>query len=149
MSEYLKISVNDSFSMMYSFPTPCFGGSIFAFRKNKLYAFDAKATYLQYKRFLEQAANWMRYSDYVFLFTTPGLAVKIGEQKMEGGAYGENELKKDLKRNGIGLVIVDLGKRGLVRQVLDPEQSPHVDKELKEARLGDLGWGRVLSSQPN
>jgi hypothetical protein len=111
----------------------------FAFKKKKLYAFDAKATYPQYKRFLEQATGWMRYSDYVFLVATPGLVVRIGEQKKEGGAQGENVLKEDLKRNGIGLVIVDM-ESGHVKSMLEAEQSRLVDKGFKEARLRDLGW---------
>ncbi len=92
----------------------------FAFDKGwgtDLVAVDAKTQFNEYKRFLNQASNFMRYSDKVFLAATPGLVIEIGRKAKELGAYGSQILEQNLTRACIGLLIVDMTARSVKMQI--------------------------------
>jgi len=100
-------------------------------------AVDAKVDYGQFKRFLDQATNFMKYADYVFLATTPGLVIEIGE-KNRSAVWGESILREKLESVDIGYIIVDMTS-GEVVTTKGGEKSSYLDKEEKERRLRMLG----------
>jgi len=103
-----------------------------------LVAIEAKAKYNEYKRFLNQARSFLRYSDKVFLAATPGFVVEVGQGVKGKPAYGANILEEELKKDNIGLLVIDMTAEK-VKECFGAGGSDFLSREEKERTLRKLG----------
>jgi len=112
----------------------------FALKKNlfglKTIAIDSKVNYNELVRFLDQATEFLRYSNYVFQATTSELILEIAE-KAKNLVGWERILKGKLKGAGVGLILIDMTSKD-VKQVFEGPESSCLDKEEKRKRLAML-----------
>ena len=97
------------------------------FRGERTIAVDAKVSYDQFKRFLDQATNFAKYSHEVYLGATPGLVAEIG-RKSAGIATAEETLQEKLKSVSAGTIIVDVTAREIVKKI-DAGDSGLLDRQ--------------------
>ena len=106
-------------------------------------AVDAKVSYNQFGRFLDQATNFVKYSHEVYLGATPGLVAEIGAV-LDGIATSEEMLVEKLRRVSAGAIVVDMTDREIVKKI-DTGESGLLDKQHLDRRLRIL-YPRVRTS---
>jgi len=107
--------------------------------EKNLVAVDAKTQFNEYKRFLNQASTFMRYSDRVFLATTPGLVIEIGRKITELAAYGSQTLENVLNNARIGLLVVDVTGGSVTRQI-NAQKHSSLDREEQDRCIKKLEY---------
>ena len=95
--------------------------------RERTVAVDAKVSYDQFKRFLDQATNFAKYSREVYLGATPGLVAEIG-RRFDGIATAEEMLQEKLKSVSAGAIIVDATAEEIVKKI-DAGDSELLDKQ--------------------
>jgi len=104
---------------------------------------DAKVRYSEFARFLEQCTMFSRYSNHVFVCTTPGMIAEVGMKRRGAIANGEKEFKSMLDTVGAGAYVIDLqGGRDAIRRVHDGSDSQNLDEREKARRLEMLRIAR-------
>lgn len=107
--------------------------------RKKTISIDAKVNYSEFKRLHEQCANFARYSNKVFVATTPGLVAEAGMQDPEAQAvaYGEQAFMRLVRP--FGAYLIDTTSKEIWK-VLDASESEDLVKEEQDRRLRILGY---------
>jgi hypothetical protein len=100
---------------------------------------DAKVSYSEFKRYLEQCTGFARYSNKVYVAVTPGLIADIGNRRAESIAHGEKEFRRMLEDVGSGAYVIDMTIRDIIAKI-DASDSEDLDKQEQEQRLRILGY---------
>lgn len=100
---------------------------------------DAKVSYNEFKRYLEQCTGFARYSNKVLVAVTPGLIADVGMRRAESIAHGENQFRQMLEDVGSGAYVVDMTIHDIVAKI-DAADSEDLDKQEQDQRLRILGY---------
>jgi len=100
---------------------------------------DAKVSYNEFKRYLEQCTGFARYSNKVFVAATPGLIADVGMRRAESMAHGEKQFRQMLEDVGSGAYVVDMTIQGIIAKI-DAADSEDLDKQEQDQRLRILGY---------
>lgn len=101
----------------------------------KVISFDAKTTSAAFDHFLNQARDFQRFSDQVYLVATPGLVLEAGK-KYGRPALAQESVVRKLEDVGAGLYILDTTSNewGLLKEAKDM----NTEKEAKNDALREL-----------
>jgi hypothetical protein len=104
---------------------------------------DAKVSYDQFKRFLQQSKLFSPYSNQVFACTTPGMIAELGMRIHKSVARGEKEFKDMLDIVGAGAYVIDFTRRkgDEVRKVHNASgDNRFFERSEQKKRLEFLGY---------
>jgi hypothetical protein len=99
----------------------------------KIISFDAKTKASSFEYFLNQARDFQRFSDLVYLVATPALILEAGRRYGKGAAFAQRNVLKKLKESDIGMYVID-ATTSEMRLLLDAEETG-TDKEAKTNAL--------------
>ncbi|MDG6990519.1 MAG: hypothetical protein JRM99_03750 [Nitrososphaerota archaeon] len=103
----------------------------------KVFSFDAKTKPAAFDHFFNQVDDFQRFSDQVFLITTPGLVLEAGK-KYDNTAGAESQVIEKLKRSNTGLFVLDKtsGQFALELEAQDTGSDKHSKaKAIEELKL--------------
>jgi hypothetical protein len=109
------------------------------FRGFNTMAIDAKAKYSEFSRFIEQSTTFLKYSNNVYVCTTPGMVAEVGMKQANSVAHAEKEFKRMLETARAGAYVVDL-TGNVTRKVSDGYDSEQINETEKRRRLQFLGY---------
>lgn len=104
----------------------------------ELVSVDAKVALSAFGYFLDQADDFLRFSDHTSLVCTPGLVLEAGK-KWARPVKAEETFIDKLEKLGVGLYIID-AESGNIKLLLKPEKSECIDKDKKSRALQELGF---------
>jgi len=104
----------------------------------ELVSVDVKVASSAFGYFLDQADDFLRFSDYTYLVCTPGLVLEAGK-KWASPVKAEEIFIGKLEKLGIGLYIID-AESSNIKRLLEPEKSERIDKDKKDRALRELGF---------
>ncbi|MGB9659246.1 MAG: hypothetical protein ACPLY9_01790 [Nitrososphaerales archaeon] len=110
----------------------------FLLGRYEIFSVDVKVNHTAFDYYLNQAHDFLTFSDYTTLICTPGLILKVGTKWGDKPIEAEKKFKDRLDKVGIGLYIFDVVS-GAYTNVLDAEESEHLDKNKKNKALQELG----------
>jgi hypothetical protein len=100
---------------------------------------DGKVSFNEFKRYLEQCTAFSRYSNRVFVATTPGFVAEVGMRRAESIARGEKQFREMLEDVGSGAYVIDMTSKHTIEK-LDAADSESLDKQDRDQRLRILGY---------
>jgi hypothetical protein len=101
----------------------------------KILSFDAKTKPAAFDHFLNQANDFQRFSDQVFLIATPGLILQAGK-KYDKIAFAESGVVSKLRKIGTGLFVLDKTSNELNLKLEAQDRGP--DKNAKSKAFEEL-----------
>ena len=101
----------------------------------KILSFDAKTKPTAFDHFLNQAQDFKRFSDEVYLIATPALVLEAGK-KFESVAYAESAVVDKLRQAGVGLYVFDKTSGRFVQSL--EAQKGGTNKEAKSKAIEEL-----------
>ena len=98
---------------------------------------DVKSNESAFDYFLNQADDFSRFSDEIYLVATPELVLKEGKKKSGGANSAEKAFTSTLKKHGVGLYVLDFSSQ-VIHKVMAANENK-ADKHLKDKVLSELG----------
>jgi hypothetical protein len=106
-----------------------------------VFSFDVKVTPAAFESFLNQAHDFLAFSNNANLVATPGLVLEAG-RRWGRPIDSQKSIENKLKRNGIGLYVVD-ATSGQIKRVLDPGDNDALNNDRKIKALNELGFRKL------
>lgn len=111
------------------------------FNRFDLFSFDVKVTPAAFESFLNQAHDFLAFSNSANLVATPGLILEAG-RRWGNPIDSQKSVENKLERNGIGLYVVD-ATSGHIKKVLDPGDNGALHNDRKNKALSELGFRKL------
>lgn len=111
------------------------------FHRFDLFSCDVKVTPAAFGTFLNQANDFLAFSNNAYLVATPGLVLEAG-RKWGKLIDSQKSFENKLEKNGIGLYVMD-AKSGKVEKVLDAGDNEFLDNDRKDKALIELGFKKL------
>jgi len=102
---------------------------------------DAKVNYDAFKRLHEQCATFARFSNQVFVATTPGMVAEVGVEQEYSVAHGEAAFKRLVEPAGAGAYVIDMASKE-ISKAFEASGSRELDKEERNGKLRYLEYER-------
>ena len=103
-------------------------------------SFEVKVKPEAFDYFLNQADDIKMHSDYLYLVTTPHFIIEAGFKKTKEIKNAEKSILNLLKKNGIGLYIIDGYKsKNNIKRIFEAEHNHNVKNDIKKKLLDELG----------
>jgi len=106
----------------------------------QIISFEIKVKPEAFDYFLNQADDIKQHSDYLYLVATPHFIIEAGFKKTKEIYNAERSILNLLKKNGIGLYIIDgyKSKRN-IKRIFKAVVNPNVEKDKKKKLFDELG----------
>jgi|GEM_PF-2051255 len=103
-------------------------------------SFEVKVKPEAFDYFLNQADDIKKHSDYLYLVATPHFIIEAGFKKTKEINNAEKSILNLLKKNGIGLYIIDGYKsKNNIKRIFEAEDNFNVKSDIKKKLFDELG----------